>query len=69
MCTGPFFTNYQIPGGFRQESNQEEPIAKMTSVQDETGKPQSYFDQISKLREFYQLDEIYDEFKSNTNLY
>lgn len=64
------YGNYHIPGGFGQDPKlrKAEPIARMTSVPDESDKPQSYFDEMTKLKSVYALDNIYDEFKPNTAL-
>ena len=35
---------------------------------DESDKPQQYFDEMAKLQKVYGLDDIFDEFKPNTDL-
>ena len=64
------FGNYQIPGGFGTDPKliKAEPIARLTAVPDESDKPPQYFEEMAKLQKVYGLDDIFDEFKPNTDL-
>lgn len=59
----PLTREFKIPGAFRDPKSKE-PIAKLTVITDELMATPAYFEEISRNKEFYKLDEIISEFKS-----